>query len=157
KAGFFEMVQQGLEEFPARFVNGGGGALVNPDPRVHECTEEPRPDPALMIRAIAFAYSALVTRRIARLAGGPRAQAQRRPEMILPRFDNEEGAVVFNQAQRQAADGEDLIRPKSGIDVARLMIHIDHVEEHFTFGVPETVLKRFHSALPRLLPTVVVL
>jgi hypothetical protein len=36
EAGFFKMVEQGLEIFAARFGNGTRGVFVNPNPRINE-------------------------------------------------------------------------------------------------------------------------
>ena len=109
KAGLLQVFEQGLEVCAARFVNSGRRVLVNPGPRIDECAEKPRPDGALMIRAVALAHAALIARRIAGFTGREGPQTQRRPEMIFHRFDDEEGAVVLDEAEGQTTDGEDLV------------------------------------------------
>src|SRR5688572_2917306 len=137
----FKMVEKRLEVFAARLVDGGRSALVNPHPGINERAEEPRPDGALVISAVAFAHAALITRCVARFAGRERTKAQRSPEMILHRFDDEKGTVVLDETQGEPADGEDLIGTKGAVRLAGVMIHVDDVVENPTFGIPKAVLK----------------
>jgi hypothetical protein len=51
------VIEEWLEIGPARFMNRRWRALVNPDPGIDKSTDEPRPDRALMICAIAFAHA----------------------------------------------------------------------------------------------------
>ena len=64
-----------------------GAAPAHPDPGLHERAQQPGPDRALVVRAVALAHAALVPRRVARLVRAPasgdragsRAAARRRP------------------------------------------------------------------------------
>src|SRR5688572_5469226 len=117
-----QVVNQRLEVNAPCFVQRCRGALMNPGPGIDEGAQQPGPDGALMIGAVAFANPALIARRVARFAGRERAQSQRCPEMILHRFDDEKGAVVLNETQGQPADGENLIWPEGAVHRAGLTI-----------------------------------
>src|SRR5262245_25255851 len=151
------MVEERLKINATRFAQGGRGALVDPGPGVDKSTKQPGPDGSLMIAPVPLVDAALVARRVAGLAGGERPQPQGRPEPVLDCFDDEEGAVVLDQSQRQAAHRKNLVWAEGAIDRARLVIHIDHVEEHSAFGIPETTVEGREAPLERLLPAVVVL
>src|SRR5438876_708609 len=72
-----EMREQGVEEARARLGARRRRAAPDAHPGLDERAHEPRPDRALMVRAVALAWTARVARRVAGLAGGERAEAER--------------------------------------------------------------------------------
>ena len=66
EAGAFEMVKQRPEVSATRFVNRGRSAFVDPRPRIDERTEKPRPDGALMVRAVALTDAAAIRADVSR-------------------------------------------------------------------------------------------
>jgi hypothetical protein len=61
--------------------------------------------------------------------------------MVFHRFDDQESAIVLDQAQWQTADGKDWVRSERGINIAGPVVHIHQVVEYFAFGVPEAGLE----------------
>src|SRR5207253_4558546 len=106
-------------------------------PGIAAPAHEPRPDRALMIRAVALARTARVARRVAGLAGGERAEAERGHEPRLDRVDDAAGAFPFEHRERQAADRQDLVRAKGRIDRPGPVVDVDDVGEMAARLVPE--------------------
>jgi len=58
-------------------------------------------------------------------------------QIVLDRFQNQPGSLVFKQTERQAADGENLVRMDGGIIHANLVVYDNHGKEAATGVVPE--------------------
>ena len=84
---------QRRQEFFAGLLFDFGSAAADADPGFDEGADEPGPDGALMVGAVALVQRADVVRHVAGRAGGQRAQAQRREQV---RFDgiDDSGALV---------------------------------------------------------------
>src|SRR2546430_3587387 len=87
-----EMREQGVEEARARLGARRRRAAPDAHPGLDERAHEPRPDRALMVRAVALAWTARVARRVTGLAGRERAEAERGHEPRLDRVDDTAGA-----------------------------------------------------------------
>src|SRR5207244_12654771 len=105
-----EMREQGVEEARARLGARRRRAAPDAHPGLDERAHEPRPDRALMIRAVALARTARVARRVTGLAGGERAEAERGHEPRLDRVDDAAGALPVGPRARQAAGRQVLVR-----------------------------------------------
>src|SRR5207247_4782681 len=111
-----EVREQGVEEARARLGARRRRAAPDAHPGLDEPAHEPRPDRALMIRAVALARTARVARRVAGLAGGERAEAERGHEPRLDRVDDAAGTFPFEHRERPAADRQDLVRANGPLD-----------------------------------------
>src|SRR3989442_3955585 len=96
------MSEQRLEEASARRGLGVRGAAPDAEPRLNERTHEPRPDRALMVRAVALADAAVVTWRVSRLVGRERAEAEGRQQSRLDGIDDAAGALSLQHPERPA-------------------------------------------------------
>ena len=136
-----DMIQERREKARARLPLGFTGIAAHSNPGFDEGADQPRPDRALVICAVALTYAALVMRRVTRLFGRERAQAQRRPETALDNIDNSFSRFAFDQRQRQAAHGKNLIGPEGSVELAGFMIGVDDVEQVTAFHIPEPASK----------------
>src|SRR5262249_59624699 len=100
---------RGRREAATRLGARGGGAAVNPQPCLDERADQPRPRRALVVGAVSLAHAAAVVRRVAGLAGGQRARAQRREQLALGRLHDLSGLLLLEERERQAARGEELL------------------------------------------------
>src|SRR5207247_4702079 len=111
------------------------------DERAHE----PGPDRPLVVRAVALARAARVARRVAGLTGGERAEAERGHEPRLDRVDDAARPRPLEHRERQAADGQDLVRPERRVDRPGPVVDVDDVGEMAARLVPEAR----HEGAPR--------
>ena len=98
---------------------GFGRSAPDPDPRLHERAHEQRPDGALMVGAVALADAALVARRVARLVGGERAEAERCQETHLDGIDDSARPLALEHREGQTADRENLVRAEGRMSASR--------------------------------------
>src|SRR5215510_6184386 len=131
------MRQQRLQETSTRFAFGSKRVSAYSHPGLDKRPNQPRPHGALMICAVPFAHAALVMCGVARLARRQRAQAERRPELVFHRFNNQPRPLTLEQSHRQTADGENLVWPERCVHSACLMIHIDEVVETRLIMIPK--------------------
>src|SRR5205809_7207194 len=122
-----EMREQGVEEARARLGARRRRAAPDAHPGLDERAHEPRPDRALMVRAVALAWTARVARRVTGLAGRERAEAERGHEPRLDRVDDTAGALPFQPREPPAAHPEEPGRAKRRTDPPRPVIHADAV------------------------------
>ena len=94
-----------------------------------------------MVGAIALRDAALVARAIRRVGARKRSQAHRRHEIAFDGRDDRARHRVVDEREREAADGEDLIRAHARVHAARDMIGIDDVVEAAGRRVPEARAK----------------
>ena len=88
ESSLVQMLIDWRKKFGTRFCFCFGCGAADADPCLHEWTNEPRPDRALMVNRIALARAALVARRITRFARRERAQADRCEQKHVDRIDN---------------------------------------------------------------------
>src|SRR5262249_34242178 len=81
-----------------------------------ERPDQPGPDGALMVRAVALTDAAPVVRRVARLARSERAEPERRHQPRLDGVDDTPGTLAVEDLDGQTAHGEDLIGPDRRVD-----------------------------------------
>src|SRR5581483_785534 len=110
-------------------------------PGLHKGAHEPRPDGALVIRAVALPDTSLVARYVAGLIGRERAEAERRHQPCLHGVDHTPSSHPLDDSERKTTDRQDLVRAKRRIAGAPLVAHIDDVVERPRRLVPETVLE----------------
>src|SRR5439155_18092972 len=118
------------------------GAAADAEPRLDERAHEPRPDRPLVVRAVALADPALVAGPVSRLVGRERAESERRQQPCLDGVDDAAGALAFEHGERQAADGEDLVRAEARIHSAAPAVDVDHIVQAASCLVPEPGLER---------------
>src|SRR5439155_2600602 len=117
------------------------GAAPDAEPRLDERAHEPRPDRPLMVRAVALADAALVAGPVSRLVGRERAESERRQQPCLDGIDDAAGALSLEHRERQAPDGEDLVRAEGAIYGAAPVVDVDHVVEAAARLIPEAGLE----------------
>src|SRR5204862_2465828 len=88
ETGLVEVCEQGRDEACARLRLRVRSASADADPRVDERAEQPWPDRALMVGAVALARTALVVADVGGIAGLERAEADRRLQARLDRIDD---------------------------------------------------------------------
>src|SRR5215470_16515638 len=145
QAGLVKVIQNGLQKSSPSLLFRFCSIAVDVKPGFDERPNEPGPDRALMIGAVALAHAAFVMWNVSRLAGRERAQAERRPEARLDSGDDFRGPLAVEESDRQAADGKDLIGAKRGIDGAGTMIDVDDVVKTAVVLVPKTSAERRQS------------
>src|SRR5262249_29105748 len=128
-------------------------AAAHAHPGVDEGAEEPWPDRALVIRAVALADAALVVRGIGGRSRRERAEADRRLEPRLHRVDDATRLLALEDRERQAADGQDLVRPEAAVHRPGAMVGIDDVVQAAEELVPEPRLEARARAGVELGPT----
>src|SRR5206468_6598016 len=124
EARVVEVGEQRLEEAPARLGTRRRRAAADAHPGLDEPAHEPRPDRPLVIRGVALARAALVAGRVAGLARRERAEAERGHEPRLDRVDHTPGLLPLDHRERQAADGEYLVRAERPVDGAGPVIDV---------------------------------
>ena len=67
------------EEARSSFALGVVALAMNTHPGLDERTDEPGPDGALMVNAVALSHAAFIPRRISGLFGGQRAKTEGSP------------------------------------------------------------------------------
>src|SRR5258706_4476623 len=107
------MLQEWRQESPPCLRAVCDVVAVHVEPGVDEGADEPRPDRALMIGAIALCDATFATRLVGGIALRKRAQAQRREEFALDGRDDRPRPFVVDQRGRQTAYREDLVRPQA--------------------------------------------
>ena len=75
EAGFLKMREDWRQKLAARLAFGFVRIAANTHPRLDERTNQPRPDRALVIGAVALAHASSVMRCVARFARCERTQA----------------------------------------------------------------------------------
>src|SRR2546423_11571673 len=91
-----------------KFAAGGTIMRMDFEPRVNKRTDEPGPDRALMIRAVAGAQIAGVNRLVIGTIRGKRAQTDRRHQFLL--YDLQNRFPMFCIEHRMIErDGEQLV------------------------------------------------
>src|SRR5574341_1074859 len=118
------MIEHRLDEALPRFTLGLNAGAAHAQPSLDERANQPRPNRALVISAVALAHAATIMGRVTRLVGREGAQAERRPEPALDRVYDSARRFAVDQGQGQTADGEDLIGAKRRVAFCRLMIDI---------------------------------
>src|SRR5690348_8826542 len=98
-ARLVEMREQRFEKAAARLGDHLRGAAADADPRLDERAHEPRPDGALVVRAIALAHAAVVAGRVPGLVGRERAEAERGEQPRLDRIDDTASAFTFEHRE----------------------------------------------------------
>src|SRR5262249_47030663 len=102
----------------------------------------PRPDGALVVRAVTLANAAPVVRHVARLVGRQRAEPERGQQPCLDRVDDVPGARALEDGERETADREDLVRAERRVAGAWPVRDVDDVVEGPRRLVPEAALER---------------
>ena len=100
KAGSVEMRENRREKSFARGAFGFVGITAHAYPRFNEWPDKPRPDCALMIRAVALENTARVVWRIGSFPLGQRAQPERRTKFLFDELHNAFGTQAFKQRKR---------------------------------------------------------
>ena len=140
--GVAEMLQQWCEEPAAGLAAGVVGAAVHPQPGLHERAQEPRPDGALVIGAVALDHPPFVMRPVAGFPRRQRAQAERRQQLPRDGVHDRRGALTLEQGEGQAPDREDLVRAQGGVRRAGDVACVHHIEEAVPLRVPEACAER---------------
>src|SRR5260221_10789096 len=141
------MTEERGEEFFASFAPCCSGVAMHSHPRFDKRPNEPGPDRALMIRAVALQYAAFVMRLVIRFAGRKRAQAHRRQQSFFNERDDLFRTLAFEQLKWQSAHGEDLIRTKRGVHFTRAMVCVNYIVEAASFLVPKFVAEGFQTTV----------
>src|SRR2546423_2927139 len=131
------MVVERWKKLCARFLSCGSTGTMHANPRFDKWAHQPRPDRALMVNRIPLAWAPLVVRGITRFARRERAQTCRCKQKHLDCVYDFFCLYRRHQCAWQAANREDLVRPKCKVDNARLMIAIDYIGEVTSVFVPE--------------------
>ena len=113
------MRHDGSEELAARVAFGFVRIAANTHPRLDERTNQPRPDGALVIGAVALAHASDVMGCVAGFTRCQRAQTHGDPKPRFDRDDNAQRLFVLQQRKRQATHCKDLIGAEGCIDNAR--------------------------------------
>src|SRR5439155_26220628 len=153
QSGVIQMLVERWKKLCARFLFRSGVGAMHAHPCFNKWANQPGPDSALMITAVAFGYAPAIMRRVSRFTRGERAQTDRREQKLLYRIYNMTRLFFREQRERQSSNSEDLIRSKCKIDNARLMIAIDDVGEVTSVFAPEFAFERRASFLEHRLPT----
>src|SRR5207248_504155 len=124
------------EEFFASFAPCYGGVAPHSHPRLDKRSNEPGPDRALMVRAIALHHTAFVMRLVIRFTGRERAQADRCQQLFFDERHDTFRTLAFEELKWQSADGEDLIWAERGVHFTRAMVCVNHVVEAARLLVP---------------------
>ena len=85
---------------------------------------------------------AAVVGRIAGRAGSQRAEAKGSEEVLLNRCQHVAGLLAFEQGEGQTAQGENLVGSQAAVHSTGTAFHINHIMEHASCFIPETLLKR---------------
>ena len=127
--GFFEVRPHGVDETSPRFPLNARVPTVRPNPSVDEGTDQPRPDRALVVRTVALPNPTLVSRHVVRVAGRETPQADRRPELGLDALENDSRRRAVDEREREPAEREDLIGPKTIVSDPDLPVAVGHVRQ----------------------------
>src|SRR5688572_1039497 len=140
------------EKSCSRLLLGGSGVAAHAHPSLNEWSDQPWPNCALVIRAVALQDAAIIMRLVIRFAWSERPQPERRKQLFSDGRNNSLRAFAFDQLKRQSTDGKDLIRTENSVFFTLAMIHINHIEQAATLLVPELLAKFFQTALEMFLP-----
>ena len=95
EAGIIEVPEKRFEETNAGLVLRLGRSTADPDPRLHEGPDQPRPDSSLMVRSVTLSNTPFITRGISRRARCQGPKSQRRPKMDFHCIDEAPGLLAF--------------------------------------------------------------
>ena len=123
----FDMFEKRLKEPESSFAAGGGRVPFRAEPRLHEGTDQPRPDGALVIDPISSRRPAFIPCAVSGLTWGEGPESQRRQQASLDFVDDPSRAFSLYERDWKAADREDLVRPKAVIASAGDVVDIDDV------------------------------
>src|SRR5215831_11421628 len=146
------LVKRWKEPFARLLFRSGRGAAYA-HPCFNKRADQPRPHRTLVINRISRARVALIMRRISGFARSERAQTDRRKQKHLNGINNMPRFFLRQQHERQSANSEDLVRAKSEIDYARLMVAVDHVSEVASMFIPELRFERRTTFFEQCFPT----
>src|SRR5437868_3609867 len=146
------MTEERSEECFASVAPCCGGVAMHSHPRFDAWPNEPGPDRALMIRAVALQHTAFVMRHVIRFTGRERTQADRCEQLFFDGGHDTFRRLAFEELKWQSANGEDLIRAERGVHFTRAMVCVNHVVEAASFLVPEFVTEGFQTTVERFLP-----
>ena len=107
---FVQVSRDRLEKALTSFGDCVSRSSASPDPCLDERCQEPRPDGALVVRSVAREHTAAVVADVAPLSGRKRPQPDRRPQPGLDRIQRAASTLCINQHERQATEGQDLVR-----------------------------------------------
>src|SRR5215472_4312411 len=135
EAGLLEMLLEVVE--PCGGLGAGCGAAgVHFDIGGDERAEEPGPDGALMVGAVAAGDIAFVAAAVVRVLGRKSAKTHRGAQFAVDDLHHLAGAVAIEQGVGEA-DGEDLVGADGGVTLRA----VDDVVEAAGIGVPELRLE----------------
>src|SRR6185369_14286282 len=95
--GFLKMSEERSEKPCTGFAPCFGGVATHSHPRFNKRSDEPGPDRALMIRAVALHYASLVMLRVIRFPRRERTQAQWRQQSRFNQRDDLFCALVLQE------------------------------------------------------------
>ena len=139
---------QMLQERPkprAGAADAGGVAIVDPQVRVDERPDQPRPDHAVVHRRAALVVGAGVAGDVPRVVGRQRPQPVRREQGTA---DDVDRVVLLGRRQRRVRqrDGENLVGPQALVAVVVARPARDAVGEAPAVGQHERLAKRLRHA-----------
>src|SRR5207237_478215 len=137
EARVVQMSEQRIEKAIARLGLRARGGAPDAEPRLDERAHEPGPDRPLMVRAVALADPTLVAGPVPRLVGCEGAEADGCQQPRLDGVDDAAGAFSLEHGERQAADGEYLVRAEARVHGAAPVVDVDHIVEATAGLVPE--------------------
>ena len=123
----FDMLEKRLKEPESSFAAGGGRVPPRAEPRLHEGTDQPRPDGALVIDPISGRRPAFIPCAVSGLTWSEGPESQRRQQASLDFVDDPPRTFSLDERDRKAANREDLVRAKTVIASARDVVDIDDV------------------------------
>src|SRR5215472_18800386 len=146
------LVKRWKEPFARLLFRSGRGA-AHAHPCFDKSANQPWPDRTLMINRISRTRVALIVRCVSGFARSERAQTERREQKHFHGINDTTRFLFREQHERQSADGEDLVRAKSEINYAQLMVAVDHVGEVASMFIPELGFERRTTFFEQCFPS----
>ena len=157
KAGFIEVLIKRRQESLTGLLDSRWGIATHTQPGFNKWPDQPRPNSPLVIAAVPLHDIAIIRSAVPGFLRRKASQPLRSQERDLDRLDHRTGRFGFEQAEREATDGEDLVGAQAGISSSHPVIAINHIEEAPSGFVPEAFSKNFNAGMEESFPARILL